>query len=177
MTVSWHENIFHILLHSPHKRPVTVWFHIKAVNFFTNIHKRHPIAHPLGRGMGCLLWTQHQIDILPQFLYGMRYITTLDGMWSFDVCFYRKPWSSCWTNSHVVSDLRCHDTQMTSMWYSKSKQNVLQWASKECPRIYTHVSHLMVFCVVWHRSVLPIPFRVISLILAILTMQLPLKYQ
>ena len=39
-----------------------------AVNFLTNIHKRHPIAHPLGRGMGWLLWIQHLIDILPQFL-------------------------------------------------------------------------------------------------------------
>ena len=26
-----------------------------ALNFLTNIHERHPIAHPLGRGMGCLL--------------------------------------------------------------------------------------------------------------------------
>ena len=25
-----------------------------AVNFLTNIHKKHPIAHLLGRGMGCL---------------------------------------------------------------------------------------------------------------------------
>ena len=29
-----------------------------AVNFFT---KRHPIARPLGRGIGCLLWIQHLI--------------------------------------------------------------------------------------------------------------------
>ena len=39
-----------------------------AVNFLTNINKRHPIAHPLGRAMGCLLWIRHLIDILPQFL-------------------------------------------------------------------------------------------------------------
>ena len=39
-----------------------------AVKFHTNIHKKHPIARPLGRGMGCFLWIQHLIDILPQFL-------------------------------------------------------------------------------------------------------------
>ena len=39
-----------------------------AVNFPTNIHQRQPIAHPLGRGIVCLLRIQHLIDILPQFL-------------------------------------------------------------------------------------------------------------
>ena len=39
-----------------------------AVNFLSNIHKRHPIARPLGRGMGCLLCIQQLIDILPQFM-------------------------------------------------------------------------------------------------------------
>ena len=34
----------------------TVRCRYNAVNFLTNIHKRHPIAHPLGRGMGFLLW-------------------------------------------------------------------------------------------------------------------------
>ena len=37
-------------------------------NFLTNTHKRHPIAHPLWRGIGCLLWIQNLIHILPQFL-------------------------------------------------------------------------------------------------------------
>ena len=50
-----------------------------AVNFLTNIHKRHPIARPLGRGMGCLLWIQHLIDILPQFLWlFVQYLILLD---------------------------------------------------------------------------------------------------
>ena len=39
-----------------------------AVSFLTNIHERRPIARPLERGMGCLLWIQHLIDILLQFL-------------------------------------------------------------------------------------------------------------
>ena len=33
----------------------TVRCRYNAVNFLTNIHKRHPIARPLGRGMGCIL--------------------------------------------------------------------------------------------------------------------------
>ena len=44
-----------------------MWCRYSAVNFLTNIHKRHPIARPLGRGMGCLLWIQHLIDIMPLF--------------------------------------------------------------------------------------------------------------
>ena len=42
--------------------------HYNAPNLHTNIPKRHSIARPLGRGMGCILWIQHLIDILPQFL-------------------------------------------------------------------------------------------------------------
>ena len=37
----------------------TVRCRYNAVNFRTNIHKRHLIACPLGRGMGSLLWIQH----------------------------------------------------------------------------------------------------------------------
>ena len=49
------------------------------VNFLKNIHKRHPITHPLRRGMGCLFVIQHLIDILPQFLQSsMQYHTILD---------------------------------------------------------------------------------------------------
>ena len=36
--------------------------------FLTNIKKIHHIARPLGQIMGCLLWIQHLIDILPRFL-------------------------------------------------------------------------------------------------------------
>ena len=50
-----------------------------AVNFLTDIHKRDPIARPLGRGMGCLLWIKHLIDILPQFMQlFVQYRTILD---------------------------------------------------------------------------------------------------
>ena len=46
---------------------ITVRYRYNAVIFFTNVHKRHPIALTLGRGMGWRLWIQHLIDILPQF--------------------------------------------------------------------------------------------------------------
>ena len=36
----------------------TVQCHYNVVNFLQNIHNKHPIACPLGRGMGCLLWVQ-----------------------------------------------------------------------------------------------------------------------
>ena len=49
-----------------------VWHTVRCrynmVNFLTNTHKIHPIVRPLGRGMWCLLWIQHVIDILPQFV-------------------------------------------------------------------------------------------------------------
>ena len=67
----------------------TVQCRYNAVNFPSNIHKRHPIARPLGRGMGCLWWKQHLIDNVPQFLELFmcyltilgRVITALDCIW------------------------------------------------------------------------------------------------
>ena len=53
--------------------------HYNAVNFLKNIHKRHPVSRPLGRGMGCLLWIQHLIDIFAESLHSfMQYLTILD---------------------------------------------------------------------------------------------------
>ena len=57
----------------------TVWCCYNTVNFLANIHKWHLIAHPTGWGMGCLLWVQPLINILPEFLYlYMQYLTILD---------------------------------------------------------------------------------------------------
>ena len=50
-----------------------------TVNFLINIHKRHPIGRPSGRAMGCLLWVQPLLDVVPDFLQlFMQYLTTLD---------------------------------------------------------------------------------------------------
>ena len=57
----------------------TVQCRYNAVNFLRNIHKRHPIARPWGRGMGCRLWVNHLIDILPEFLQlYMQYLIISD---------------------------------------------------------------------------------------------------
>ena len=39
----------------------TLQCHYNAINFLQNIHKSHPIACPIGRGMACLLWVQPMI--------------------------------------------------------------------------------------------------------------------
>ena len=44
----------------------TVWYLYNTISFLQNPHKRHPIARPLGWGIGCLLWLQTLIYILPQ---------------------------------------------------------------------------------------------------------------
>ena len=41
-----------------------VWCRYNAVNCLENYHKIHPIARPLGRGMGCFLWIYTLIYIL-----------------------------------------------------------------------------------------------------------------
>ena len=64
---------------SSHVISHTVWCRYNVVNFITNIHKRHPMARPLRRGMGCLLWIQHLIDIMSQFLqFLMQNLSILD---------------------------------------------------------------------------------------------------
>ena len=49
------------------------------VNFLTNIHKRHPITRPLGRGMGSLLWIQNLIFCLNFCNYTTRNKVILDS--------------------------------------------------------------------------------------------------
>ena len=39
-----------------------------SVNFLPNPYKIHPVAHPVGQDMGCILWVQTQICALPQSL-------------------------------------------------------------------------------------------------------------
>ena len=66
-------------------------FHIQ---FSPKTHERHPLARPLGRGMGCLLWIQIMIYILPYSLQCCmwcwvildRDITALD-------CIFFRTWS------------------------------------------------------------------------------------
>ena len=58
---------------------ITVRCCYNVVNFLPNSHKRHPIAHPLGPGMGYILWVQTMIYTLPQSLqWCMQYHVILD---------------------------------------------------------------------------------------------------
>ena len=57
----------------------TVQCRYNAVDFLQIHHKRHPIARPLGRGMGCLLLIGIYIQILPQSLqWCVQYHVILD---------------------------------------------------------------------------------------------------
>ena len=49
------------------------WYH-NVVNFLQNPNKRHPVAHPLGWAMGCLVWIQTLINILTQSLHWPFYV-------------------------------------------------------------------------------------------------------
>ena len=60
--------VVHLEVTSDWAHSYTEQHHHNTVNFLANIQKRHPIARPLGRGMGCFLWIQHLSDILPQIL-------------------------------------------------------------------------------------------------------------
>ena len=74
-----------------------VLYRYNAVNFQINFHKRQPIARPLGRGMVCVLWVHHLIDILPQFLQLFIQYLTIEMVLS---CTWQNHWYghiSYWT--------------------------------------------------------------------------------
>ena len=56
----------------------TVQCHYNVVNIIKNIRQRHPIACPLWQAMGCHLWIQLLIGILPQFLQYVQCLVILD---------------------------------------------------------------------------------------------------
>ena len=76
-TITMSDYLFHYQDYITH----SVWYPYNAVNYLKHTNKRHPIARPLERGMGCLFGIQHLIDILPQFLQLlMQYLTILDRL-------------------------------------------------------------------------------------------------
>ena len=61
------------------------------VNFLKQYSQRHPIACPLGQGMGCLLWIQHRIDILAEFLQSfIQYLTILNHVVTALDCIFQQ---------------------------------------------------------------------------------------
>ena len=83
---------------SQNKECLLVWHtvrcHYYPVSFLQSHHKIHPIACPLGWGMGCLLWVQYLIYILyqsPQWCAQYRVIldciiTTLECICDMYIC-------------------------------------------------------------------------------------------
>ena len=70
----------------------TVLCRYNAVKFLPNSPKIHPLARPLGRGMGCILWVRTVIFTLPQSLQWLvqyhvildHVITALGCIWPFE---------------------------------------------------------------------------------------------
>ena len=100
--VRYHFSSVCVTVTEPHN---TLRCRYNAVNFLKNIHKRHPIARPLGRGMGCLLWIHHLIHILPEFLQlFMQYITIHDRVITALHCTLQSRLSDwLWSYSLVVN--------------------------------------------------------------------------
>ena len=82
--------------------------HCNVVNFFPNSHKIHPIAHPLGWSVGCILKVQTLICTMPQ--YAVMYLI------------------SCYTGQHCNGAQRyligklCHITiyNTADSWYQRN---------------------------------------------------------
>ena len=111
----------------------TVRCRYNAVNFITNIHKRHPMARPLGRGMGCLLWIQHLIDIMSQFLQLLmqnlaildRVLTALDLLIT---CLSR---SSCKKSPFVMLVIVSRSTVKLTSRPSREMTTSCHWLSSK----------------------------------------------
>ena len=125
--------------------PNTVWCRYNTVNFIKNIYKRHPISRPLGRNMGCLLWIQHLIDILLQFLQQLmqcvteldRVITALDCTHFSDWYLMNFPWN-------------CSDVELKPQGFTDDSKTTSVEAMDWC---LTTPSHCLNPC--WARSVVP----------------------
>ena len=58
-----------VLIHLIENKSITVQCRYNAVNLLTNIHKRHPIARPLGGHIGnTFIYTYQYIDMKVKWL-------------------------------------------------------------------------------------------------------------
>ena len=75
-------------------RIIIVQCRYNEVNFLENINKRHPMARPLGRGMGCFLWS-------PIWLYSASVPAMINaipyniGLRCNGTRLYRYLWNNC----------------------------------------------------------------------------------
>ena len=77
-----------------------------TVDFLQNHHKRHPISRPHGRAMGCLLWVQTYIHVLPQLPRMMYMISCYTGPRYNGAQLY---YGCCWPGDARSQGLRSHD--------------------------------------------------------------------
>ena len=88
-------------------------------------------ARPLGRGMGCHLWIQLVIDILPQFLQlFIQYFTVLDHVIMAPDCNSHLHWFSA--NSHAKIDKIFRDACNSHLQFSPDNFHliiILQFSS------------------------------------------------
>ena len=95
----------HINIGTCHGFHVPLWYtytvrcRYNAFNFHQNHHNRHPIARPSGRGIGCLLWVQALIYILPLSLKScMHYRVILHRVITVVHCSYHFILQHSWFN-------------------------------------------------------------------------------
>ena len=102
----------------------TMGFHIARLGFFGPQWSCYKgsllyIARPLGWGMGCLLWIQHLVDILPQLLQSFmqyliildRVITALDCILYAILCYTAPNTHHCIkTTGHMMGDMKHCET-------------------------------------------------------------------
>ena len=75
----WNTNTKHPIVSCQHCYGITstVETLYNSVNFCWSTHKRHAIARPKGRGMGCLLWVQRATYFVAQCRYNRAVISTV----------------------------------------------------------------------------------------------------
>ena len=79
------------------------------------------VSHWLGANLESALITWHENTfrttgpLQGESTGDHRILLTGPEMWSFEG-FLLSAWTSCWTNSHVSGDLRCHDAHVMSLY-------------------------------------------------------------
>ena len=108
-----------------------------AVNFPQNIHERHPIARPLGQGMGCLMGVQLLIDIQPQFLqwYVQYHAILVRGITAFDciMIYFMTALDRVWSNIHY--------RRVNDAYHCRFMEQLLH---KTCPTTIIHIEEYII---------------------------------
>ena len=99
----------------------TSGYHHNTINFLPNTQNRYHIADPWGLGMGCLLWVQTLIYVLPvllQFCLVLNYVYEHLIVFSSSSCVYVHTFMFCicchwcqlpnaYGSLHILCDIYC----------------------------------------------------------------------